>query len=178
MKNIILTKQYFEEFNNPEIKLMVDKKVDFQIVVNDELIRYQNLALKSINILLRHRSFIEKNSLFTRDYTFQNFFSELYKFYNYYYSGKQFELKLESETYKDIYLRAYFTERDISLMDNFRKYDAEEFMHLGPDYNYDIRVIRKAAMNLLLNKVESSSKVYTELDLNTIHLWDYKFGLA
>lgn len=165
-----------------EISQLYESGELFEIEIDSNFDKAQKATIEIINLLLKNPKFNEMNALITKQYKLSDYFFEVHYYLETLFNnadlGKPFELSLESETIKGIYVRANFTEKDLRRMKYFRKeYDREDMMRLGPDYNYDIRVIRRASIDLLYKKLYSGNKRYLDLDLSSMHLWDHMFGL-
>lgn len=166
-----------------EISLLYETGVIFDIEIDSIYNRTQKATIEILNLLIKNPIFNEINSVITKQYKISDYFFEINQYLEtlieYSDRGKSFELALESETIDSISMRANFTAKEIKRLSYFRsEYDMENIMSLGPDFNYDIRVIRRAAIDLLYKKISSSDTRYKDLDLSKVHIWDYRFGLA
>lgn len=166
-----------------EISLLYEKGEIFEIEIDSEYNLAQKATIEILNLLIKNPKFNEINSVITKQYKISDYFFEVSQYLEtlieYSDHGRSFELALESETINGIYVRAYFTAKEIKRLPYFRsEYDREDIMSLGPDFNYDIRVIRRAAIDLLYKKISSADTRYKDLDLSKVHLWDYRFGIA
>jgi hypothetical protein len=182
MRKIQLTHQEFFISYMNEANIMYENGDQFRFELDETLDRVETLTVKIMNVLLDNSHFIKTNALITKQFRLADYFNELYTFLTHRtkvsFTSSEY-LILESETIDKIYLRAYFTLKEIKRLNNFKNYlDKNEFNpFLGPDYNYDVRVVKRASMNLLYMKLESQEKNFNEIDLNTVSLWDYRFGL-
>lgn len=166
-----------------EISLLYEKGEIFEIEIDSEYNLAQKTTIEILNLLIKNPKFNEINSLITKQYKISDYFFEINQYLEtlieYSDRGKSFELALESETIDGISMRANFTAEEIERLPYFRsEYDMENIMSLGPDFDYDIRVIRRAAIDLLHKKFSSADTRYKDLNLSKAHIWDYRFNLA
>lgn len=155
----------------------------FEIEVDPTYNEIQRKAIEIINLTLKNPIFVKNNSLITKQYRLNDYFFEVYNYVHnlinqHREDSEKFKLVLESETINKLYVRAYFTRSDLRMMSHFRtEYDAEELFMMGPDFNYDIRIVRRAAIDLLFRVLYLQSTINGNIDLSNIYLWDYKFGM-
>lgn len=175
MKKLKLDNEYFGFDYWHEASKLYENGDEFEFELNDSYDHAQKLTIELINLLLKKPEFIMKNALITKQFPLADYFIELHGFIK--SRGEKHYLVLQSETYNKIYLRAYFTEKDLKRMEYFRSYNEETFDPLlDPDINFDIRVVRRASMELLFKNLYSDMQEYKQLDLNKVCLWDYGFA--
>ena len=179
MKKVVLSIDDFRIIPNSEVEQWFEQGELIEFEMNDKMSREQKLAIQCINELLNYPLFIKMNALITRNYKLSHYFFDLSEFVMAHLNNEPFKLILESETLQGVYVRAYLNRQDLrnnpTLEETFK---LERILALGPDQIYDVNVIRKASMELVLKKTTSAISKYEELDLNQIYLWDFLFGLA
>jgi hypothetical protein len=163
-----------EELSVYEMNKLYEANEEFQLTTSDSKNRNRTTLVDAMNLLLHNREFIKINALITKQESIIDYYEEFRKYIQHTLSGIEFGLGLESNTINGIYLRAYFTKSELETMKAFRKYDEDEFVKRIPDFNYDIRVVRRASMDLLLS-VLLSPRNYKNLMLSRVCIWDYLF---
>lgn len=179
MKKIVLSSNDFRIEPNGEVDEWFEQGELIEFEMNDKMTREQKLAIQCINELLNYPLFIKMNALITRNYKLSNYFYDLSIFVEALFNSVPYKLILESETLHGIYVRAYLNKINLRMNPTLEEtFNLESINALGRDQIYDVNVIRKASMDLLLKKITSAIRKYNELDLNRIYLWDFLFGLA
>jgi hypothetical protein len=176
MKEILFEEEFLENVITDEVITMFENGETLQIKPIRELKEVEAIVIESLNLLLSQREFVKINNLITKQYSLRKYIRELSWFYESYLTvGFNFDKVLESETLNGVYFRAYFSNKYVDDRD-IKDYDLNNNQLYGLDYNYDIRVVRRASMRFILDIIVN--KAYKDVNLRNLCIWDFKFGLA
>ena len=185
MEYIKLDQDYFLDFIGRDYHVLYynnlfKKKIDFRFKVDESVDLLAKTTVDAMNLLLNNKRFIEINGLITNNDVW-DYFRDMYNYYKDYYWEKECEVKLKSNKLRNVELFAYFTKNDLKYMNSFRSYKLTSVIDWEPEQNFDSRVVKRASMKLLLDKLTkhlvSKNNEYKLLDLNEVNILDYNFGL-